>query len=45
MKEPQPNHFGFKEGSIRFLITAAIVIVIIGEILWDPENFEGETQR
>lgn len=37
------NFFGTKQVEKICLIKAPIVNLIIGEILWDPDDFEGQT--
>jgi hypothetical protein len=43
VKETLHNYFGTKQVAQRIRINAAIVNVIIGELLWDPEDIDGET--
>ena len=37
------HYYGGKQGTQRYLIDAPIVNVIIGEMLWDPEDIDGST--
>ena len=39
------GYFGAKQVSKRFLVNAPIVSVIIGEMLWDPDEIEGDTHE
>jgi len=43
MKRMLHAHFGAKQVEKIFLINAPIVNVIIGQMLWDPEDVEGQT--
>lgn len=43
VKETMHQYFSGKQVEKIYLINAGIVTIIIGEMLWDPEDFEGET--
>ena len=43
MKSTLHNYFGTKKIQIIFLINVPIADVIIGDMLWDPEDIEGQT--
>ena len=43
IKETLHHDYGGKQVTQRYLINAPIVNVIIGEMLWDPEDIDGST--
>jgi len=45
VKETLHNHYGAKQVKQRYLINAPIVKVIIGELLWDPDDIDGSTHK
>ena len=45
IKETLHHHYGVKQVQQRYLINAPIVEVIIGEMLWDPEDIDGFTHK
>ena len=43
VKQTLHTYFGAQQVCQRFLVNATVVNVIIGDMLWDPEDIDGET--